>query len=271
MRGCRVATRRLRDKLIAADAVEDRFDDQAIKGLGDAAGFPAGFDLAYVRRALQSAVRDYLADAHRPPSESRTEIHDAIERLARRLERALGTEPCALDKARDAWAGLLPAARAYLEAFAPDWRLPLAESDDLVDPERGPDRVRFLHGLCHRGATWKEGRRRPGGKRSRPRLAPELSAPRARRGHPPNDAEFLLCQRLATIYFGVTGQMPPYTARHGSPGPFARFVLEIFNFLGRDDTLAVDAVALVNRYGRARRAYHEAPVIKDQSMFEDDV
>ena len=241
-----MATRKLRAKLIPADAVDDRFDARAIENLARDAKLPADADLDYFSCAVRSAVQDYLADVRRPlPSE----VRDAIEHLGKRLRRALRAGLDGLDMARDAWAGLPPAAHDYLEANMPESRLPLPTPDDLLDPQRGPALVRLLYGICYRGAAWKEGRLRPGGKQSRPRLVPEVTSPLVRPGHPRNDAEFMLGTRLAIIYFKMTGKRAPRTARHGKLGPFACLISQVFDLLGSDDILNVDAVRLVNEMG----------------------
>jgi hypothetical protein len=119
----------------------------------------------------------------------------------------------------------------------------------LPRPElpRDPDR---LMALLRHGGRMVPGRRRPGGKRSRPTFVPALWAPRVARGRPRNEAGRELVVWLGIAYFEATGRYPPRSACHSKPGPFVRFVR---GCLDRLDARHVDAVEVVNRVGRLRQ------------------
>ncbi len=118
---------------------------------------------------------------------------------------------------------------------------------ELRDPMQGRARLNDLYALLHRGAEWKKGRKRPGGKQSKCQFVRLIAEPpvtqRARR----NDAEFLLCTRLAAAYWKATGRMPPRDVNRNSPGPFARLLGQTLRLLGNP---SVNSVKLARSYGQ---------------------
>ncbi len=248
-----MATRKQRARLILSDDVERVFDDLAIQCLAQAAKLPHSADLARFGRSVRAAVRQYLTDTNAPqPSEHRA----AIASLARKARDALDGKPGALEATADALEALPPATRKmFVEDIAYPKSVPTV--CDLRDPVHGRTALSLLYGLCHRGAEWKEGRKRPGGKRSRPHLQPLLAGPRWRRGRPSNRAEFMLCTYLDSTYWVATGRRPPRRADRRNPGPFVRMVRDVLALAG---AASIDAAELVEVCGRARNRHRRPPV-----------
>ncbi len=250
--------RKQRARLISPDDVERVFDDSAIQCLAQAARLPRSADLTRFGRSIRAAVHQYLIDANAPqPGEHRA----AIASLARKARDALDGKPGALEATADALEALHPATRRmFVEDISYPMNFPTVR--DLRDPVHGRKALSRLWGLCHRGAEWKEGRKRPGGKRSRPRLEPLLVDPRLRwsertqgytvRGRPPRETELvMLCMHLGDAYWRATGKMPPRRANPRTPGPFLRLVREVLRMVG---AAHIDAAELVEAsYGRRQR------------------
>ncbi len=248
-----MTTRKQRARLISPDDVDRVLDESAIRSLAQAAKLPPSADMEWFDRSIRAAVHQYLIDANTPqPSEHRT----AIASLARKARDALDGKPGALEATADALEALLPATR---EMFVEDIAYPKSVPTvcDLRDPVHGRTALSLLYGLCHRGAEWKEGRKRPGGKRSRPHLQPLLAGPLGQRGRPANRTEFMLCTYLGSAYWVATGRRPPRRADRRNPGPFVRLVRDVLALAG---AASVDAAELVEVCGRARNRHRQPPV-----------
>jgi hypothetical protein len=128
---------------------------------------------------------------------------------------------------------------------------------DLRDPVHGRKALSLLYGLCHRGAKWKDGRKRPGGKRSRSRLEPLPVDTRVRRGQPSTFAEFLLCSHLGIAYFKATDRKPPRRVDARNPGPFLRLVREVLRLIG---AAHISAVELIDPRRKRKRSRADATV-----------
>ncbi len=221
------------------------FNAEATAHLARAAKLESSADVKKFGRSVRASVRQYLIDATDPqPSEHRA----AIASLARSVRDALDGKPGGLEAAAAALEALPPATRRMFEDVAYPRSVPTVR--DLRDPVRGRKALSLLYGMCHRGAEWKPGRKRPEGKRSRPRFEPILIKTGARRGRPPNRAEFMLCTYLGGTYYKATGKMPSRTADARNPGPFVRLVGGVLKLLGAPD---VNAAELVEAYGAYRR------------------
>lgn len=247
-----MTTRKQRARLISRDDVERVLDDSAIQCLAQAARLPRRADLTRFGRYVRAAVHQYLNDANVPqPSEHRA----TIDSLARKLRDALDDKPGALEAAVAFFEAIPPATRKVLEDVHDPENIPTVR--DLRDPVHGRKELVRLYGLCHRGAEWKAGRRRPGGKRSRPRLEPLLIGPRVRPGRPSNHAEFVLCTWLAIAYELLAERPPPFQADRRNPGPFVRLVRDVLALAGAAD---VDAVEMVEAYGRSSMALYQRKI-----------
>ena len=255
-----MTTRRQQAQLISPDDVDRVFDDATIRCLARLAKLPASCDLEAFGRSVLAGVRQYLIDAMAPqPGEQRKEINA----LARQVWRARAGNPDALGAVVEALERLHPKTREFLDySVGPYRNLPARE--ELLHPVHGRKALSLLLGLLHTGAHWKDGRKRPGGKRSRPTLHPDPRVPRARRGRPPDTNEFFLCNYLAIAYFKAARRFPPRQVAPYPPGrdtglqalperlhlsgPFARLLREVLDLLGAEN---VSSVELINKHGAA--------------------
>ncbi len=203
-------------------------------------------DLEAFARSVRGAALLYLADARNPHA---GEHREAVERLAKQIRRALDGRPDATQAVADVLNALHPVTRQLLDEWAAPYRK-VPTRDELLHPDHGRDSLALLYGLCHLGAEWVPGRKRPGGKQSRPTLRGQVIGPRVRRRRPPNYAEFLLCTRLGIIYYEATTKPPPRRADARNPGPFVRLVDGVLKLLGAP---GVNAAELVEAYGAYRR------------------
>ena len=237
-----MTTRDQRSRLISPDDVDRIFDSAAIRRIARCAKMPADADIEAFGCSVRSAAREYLSNATTPdPGEHR----EALEDLAHHVRLALDGDPSAPHRVVDALGSLHPETRRLLDSWAAPHR-EVPTSEELLHPEDGRAALILLSGLCHRGAAWKPGRKRRGGKQSRPTLQAEVIGPRVRRGRPSDIAEFLLCTWLGGAYYKATGRFPPRQSHPDNPGPFARLVREVLCLLGASN---INAVELVNRYG----------------------
>ena len=247
-----MTTRKQRARLILPNEIERSFDEAAIQCLAEAAKLPQGTDLERFGRSIRAAVHQYLIDAAIPqPGEIRMEI----EQLASTVQHALNGEPGRLEAAVAALEALPPATRKTFEEHSHPRSVPSAR--DLRDSVYGRTALSLLFGLCHRGAEWEMGRKRPSGKRSRPHLQPRLAGPRVQRGRPSNRAEFMLCNRLAGTYWRATGRSPPHRVDMRKPGPFLRLVQEVLVRIGASH---INAAELIDPRRKRRRSRKHAIV-----------
>jgi hypothetical protein len=154
--------------------------------------------------------------------------------------------------------GLSPRAVAYLEdrlkrpgPRAARLRLPAVEA--LRDLKRRDEACEMIGRLCRIGGVSVEGRKRSGGKRSRPTLRPRLHAPELRRHVPKREPERNFVMNLQTVWLEATGRNPPLTARHEDDsrfvGPLARVAKKCLDHLGARH---VDVVQQINQLNRHR-------------------
>ncbi len=221
------------------------FDAAAIAQLAQTAKLASSADTEKYGQRIRDAARQYLADSEaiRP-----LEHRDSIKTLAHMVRRALDGGPSSIQAAAEALDALHPTTLTVLQEGA--WPRHVPTGDDLLDASHGRVALILLYGLCHRGAEWKMGRKRPGGKRSAPTLTPLLADTNVRVGRPRNDAEFMLCTQLGIIYYKATKKMPPRRADARKPGPFVRLVDGVLRLLGAP---GVNAAELVEAYGAYRR------------------
>lgn len=213
------------------DADQENFTDDAIKGLVKRTRLklPPGTDLDRFCRRIRNAVCDYRHDAGQ--LNGPVEVHRTLSAIARLLKKAKnGNQDAAVKAATDIeefqrWTN------GGLDRLVCPRRLP--SIDGLRDPSTARKTAQAIYALLHRGAKWRPGRKRSGGKRSRDRLVPIPKVPAPPRGRPPaHNAEFNLLTRLDSIYWEATGRMPPRDAHPSQPGPFPRFVKAVFDLAG---------------------------------------
>ncbi len=224
-------------RVITASDVDHVLDADNVAWLAKEAKLPQTADLERFRDFLKIAIHGFLIDIDRPlPAAVRREIAK-LNRWARAVMKE--------DPGEGALKGLLkqlsPEAREYL--YSPNH--PLPDATDLDDPALRDAALRRLVGLTVRGAEWKPGRKRRGGKRSRDTLTRRLEGPPAVRGRPPNRAGLLLCETLAAAYTELSGRPLPRWVHHRNPGPFVRLVKGVLRLAGAQE---VDEVELVKRF-----------------------
>jgi hypothetical protein len=136
----------------------------------------------------------------------------------------------------------------------PDTAL-LLDPSPLTDPARQRRASEKLASLCRVGGKLKEGRKRPGDRRSKI-LAPDLYAPPASRHFEKRAAERTFLMWLRTAWLEATGERQRARTAARTPdilGPFAKFVCECLKLVGAED---VDGVALINEV--KERNFNEA-------------
>jgi len=243
-----VTTRAQRDRLIADADVDSKFDTAAIARLAQTAKLSPDADLGRFGNSVRAAVWSYLDEARRPhPGEIREEIERLHDWALKALKRNASPKESAtaLEAIRRALTNLSPEAGEHLHTP----HRPLPGPADFDDPEKCPQALRHLLGLTVRGAEWKPGRKRPGGKQSRPVLTRIPGGPRPPRGRPKNSAEVMLCFALEVAYRKVTGRRAPRSAHDDLRGPFVNLLGEVLELCGLDD---VSPVEVVNSAGESR-------------------
>jgi len=120
-------------------------------------------------------------------------------------------------------------------------------ADNFRDPANCASAASELALLLSYGEHKRAGRRRAGGKRSRPTIEPKLISPDAQRGRPAQWAARALVGGVAAAYIAACGKEASYTASHHHRGPFVRLVSHVLRLVGAPH---VDPVELVNWYGQ---------------------
>jgi len=98
----------------------------------------------------------------------------------------------------------------------------------------------------------KEGRKRPGGKRSGPALEQVLANPPPKRGRPPNDFEVDFIRMLRITWEDAAGRPPADTASSNEfyQGPFVRLCDEV---LKRAGVQVANSAALINKIAASKK------------------
>ncbi len=227
-------------------------DDQEIQAAIATARLPRSshVDRDALARGIQHAIEVYWqTDA--PDHVVAKAIRD-LHKLARKV--AAG-DPRYAPQLAEMFERLPAAARCLLSerdsrlASRRGGRVRLPSVAQLANPANACAAAADLRDLIQSGATLKEGRQRPGGKRSRPTVRPILRAPKVKRGHPTHWRERALLMWLAIAWLEATGREPPCSAHHDKRGPFVRLVAAVLESVG---ARYIDAVELVNWYGRER-------------------
>jgi hypothetical protein len=233
-----MTTRLQRERAIPVEEVDSRIDDEFVNHVWREARpkqpMPADFP-----RHCRSCVRAYLEEVSRP---SQGELSLALRRLYDRLIPAIESHD------------MEPAARALeqtpshvLAEFCRRSPSKIPSADDLRQAGRGIDFAKDLLGMCISGAEIVPGRRRPNGKRSRPRLK-VLPRYNQSRGYPRQQAEMMLVRSLGEFFYNRNGKFPGLTSHGGrfapDAGPFAHIVASILNRCG---VYGIDPIKLVRR------------------------
>jgi hypothetical protein len=237
-----VRTRKVR-AIPAPEQVPRIFSDECVRQLAGVAKLPLDADLPRFAAAIRAAAEAYIRTASVPDDNA---VHHEIKALYNAAARCRHTEVAGrIEK-------LSPRTRDFLNKRAKrpsiPWKIPAAAA--LRDEAARDDACAAIVSLLRIGGHWvgpgsgkpEEGRRRPGGKRSRS-FIPELYAPKLQKRQQKRKAErdFVMWMQLA--YLNATEQSPPHTAHHVNRGPFARMVKRCLQLVGAQ---AADAVELIN-------------------------
>ena len=209
---------------ISVDEIPLVFSDRAVAKLAVNARLPDGTDMQRLAKDIRAAAAQYARDADQPtPNKVRREL-DALRRAAERRE---------YRKLKQLLAEISDPARELLEIRLADirdghtrknhrdtWFLP--EPEELSDPTRRDVACDMVYSLAVTGGFRVEGRAR-GGSRRRHRMQVRLIAPEPSRSEPRREAERTFVMWLRIAYHRATGRMPPSTAQHYRPGPFAEW------------------------------------------------
>jgi hypothetical protein len=229
---------------ITIETVPVVFGSKRLQALAQIGRLPPGAELQVFFEGVRRGVRAYALSARNP---SRNDVHHEIEALHRAADRG------EYEVVTDLLEGLSSAARDCLieRLGRPGWRgETLPDTASLRDPARQGRACEAVRRLCTVGGKSREGRRRPGGKRSRSTYQPLLCGPTPTRNFRRLEAELDLVLSLQDAFVRATGREPAWTAQHRSPGPFARMTKEVLCLAGAPG----DAVGLINELHRRRLA-----------------
>jgi hypothetical protein len=174
---------------------------------------------------VRAAVRAYFAECARTNWKTIGEQIGDLYGLVDRAHR--GSEPAVRRVA--ARIGLIDqATRNWLERCA-HRPLSFPSSEEILDRRTQKKAIKELRNILSYGQERVKGRKRPGGKRSRPTFQPALRVPKSLRGRPRDLAARELVQQLALTYIEATGRSPPRRVALRSQGPFLRLVRRCFD------------------------------------------
>jgi hypothetical protein len=254
---------RTNDPLCSEEAAHV-FSDRAVAKLVVRIGLTKCVDVQRLAKGMRSSASRYASDVHLPtPNSLRREIahlqHAARGRRYKTVARVLAQLS---DTARELLKG-----RAAVLSDRP-WpdqpaRASLPKPEELHDADRRDDACDLIHVIATMGGYSVDGRRRSTGKQDR-EWRVRLYAPKASRAEPRRRAERSFVRLLRANYFEATGCMPPNTAQHFRPGPFARLAGECLRLLGAptndpDDDRTGLAVQLINDLDHERRRRNSPP------------
>lgn len=224
------------------DDVPRIFSDGRVRQLAADAKLPLDDGLPPFAAAIRIAAETYIRDANIPSDNA---VHREIKALynaaAKRRHAEVAERIDALsNRTRD-----FINKRSAMPSIP--WKIPAAAA--LRNEAKRDDACATIASLLRIGGRWKQGRRRPSGKRSMS-FIPELYAPKLQKHLPKRKAErdFVMWMQLA--YLNATEQSPPHTAHHVNRGPFARMVKACLQLVGAQ---AADVVELINELQRQRR------------------
>jgi hypothetical protein len=239
--------------LIAINDVEGVFNDEIVKELAQTAKLPADADIARFAQSIRISARIFLEAKNKLNfPQPRTAI-ERLYRLNTRAEDGNDRTARALARAVDA----MPAdVRQWLQSYNTLYPRNIPTAAEILSPPSRESAVTRLRQILSYGGSVVEGRKRPGGRRSRSfkpllRLPPE----QIKRGRPRGEAEREFLQWLAVAYAEATRRPPPRTAHYNIDirGPFSDFVHRCFELVGAPTG---NVTRLLNQYGAVRR---EAP------------
>jgi hypothetical protein len=240
--------------IITYEDVSIVFNDACVAKLAETAKLPPGANMDAFAKGIREAARIFVRDARGPNANA---LHDEIAELQCAADRRLYDQTAALMER------LSPRARAMLaeRGARPNLGIRLPSPNAIRDPERSEDACATIARLCGIGGKWVEGRRRPGGQRSRPTWRPLLHAPDKQRRFAKREAERDFVMWLSIAWLDATGAQPSRTARHPDAsrdvGPFARFVRKCLRLVGAGDANVVELLNELQRRRGEMEAAHD--------------
>jgi hypothetical protein len=252
--------------IIGAEEIASSFSDSAVAKAAGRARLPAGTDLSRLANDVRASVEQYVAKSCQASSNSVRRQMGALVRAGARRDYVSLAD--LLDHLSPEAKDLLDERYRRHSERRPrrggdriSWALPdSAALRELGTREKAADAIVSLAVM---GGHSCEGRRRPGGKRSR-EWRWYLHAPAPSRSEPRREAERQFHMFLRIDYERATGRKPPTTARLDMLGPFGRFLAECLSMARapvthRDPHRTGLAAQLMNDFARkCRRAELEA-------------
>jgi len=200
-----MTTKMLRRLLPSADQISVCLSPVFVKQLAASIGIKDPTKIDKLRHMLRNAITNYVEEAAQPqPREIRDELTQLIRLLrtirTRRKDSLTAEDALEVDQAVD---GLSPTSKAAIT-------LGFQRIPELTRMKKQWQRISAINtliGMCHSSAEWRQGRKRPGGRRSRT-YQKQLVGPAVRRGRISDGPEFWLLYLIASIYFEFTGRLP---------------------------------------------------------------
>jgi hypothetical protein len=233
-----MTTRVQRERLISLDRIDAAFDNDFVAETWCNAypeqALPADFP-SHVRSSARAYLELASITSKGELSLALKRLHDCLipaietrdrERAARALEQ---TPENVVSELRRRFPGKVPS------------------PEDIRQPSLSFECAKVLLGSCVRGAEIVPGRRRPGGRQSRPTLK-IIPLYKQRRGRPPQEAEMMLVRSLGEYFYNRDKKFPGLLSHGGGfapdAGPFARLVAAVLVRCGAN---SVNPIKLVQR------------------------
>jgi hypothetical protein len=229
--------------VIAIEEVPTALDDAKMAELAKIGKLPPDADKTAFADGVREAARIFAVEARIVTG---NDLNHEIGDLLRAAERRRYDEAATLLENLSAESRYLLVDRGA----RPNIRIELPTPDALCNPERREAACEAIARLCQFGGESVPGRRRPGGKQSRPTWRPLMYAPKPQRNFPKRDAERNFVMWLSMAWLEATGSAPTPTARYGNEGPFARFARECLRLIGAPHA---DVSERLNELHRRRR------------------
>jgi hypothetical protein len=230
-------------RIPAPEELPSIFDDKCIRELAHTARLPQTADIPRFAAAVLDAANLYIRDAS---IASNNEVYHEIDGLLRAADRAVNAR-----KRQDA---ACETVAVRVELLSERTRNLLNEWGTRPDPEvlRDPATqcaaCETIASLCRIGAGWREGRRRPGGRRSITK-ASVLHAPPLQQHPARREAQLDFVIWLQVAYLEAAGKSPPATSHPGRPTPFAQMAQLCLDKL----QAGANAVEMINELQRQRK------------------
>ncbi len=244
-------------------AIIARFDTAEVARLAKIAKLPAGSNLAAFQAGIVFAVSLYLEERAEP---SAGQVQVEIKNLLKAVRRAQDS-----GDARDvisAIGELAPISRDWIDQQAQYLRSTGRAIDisveSVADPTNRDAALRHLSWCLSSGGKNVEGRNRPSGRRSAPKLEPVLISPMVRRGAPAKVQEQMLIMWLQVAYNDASGTMPGLSANPIMTTPFELFAASVLVRIDTPYSKGANTKKAIRRLQESRRNAMKIP--KHQKM-----